>query len=80
LSRGELAEVRNRTIGFVFQNFSLLRARARRKCGLHLYAGVGTRGDRGAKASLGALDRDGSITTDQLSGGQQQRARSRGPW
>ena len=78
LSRGELAEVRNRTIGFVFQNFNLLsRTSALENVELPLiYAGVGTRErTRRAKASLekvGLADRLDHHPS-QLSGGQQQR-------
>jgi len=76
--RGELAEVRNRTIGFVFQNFNLLsRTSALENVELPLiYAGVGTRERaRRAKASLervGLADRLDHHPS-QLSGGQQQR-------
>jgi putative ABC transport system ATP-binding protein len=78
LSRGELAEVRNRTIGFVFQNFNLLsRTSALENVELPLiYAGVGTRDrTKRAKASLtrvGLADRLDHHPS-QLSGGQQQR-------
>jgi putative ABC transport system ATP-binding protein len=78
LSRGDLAEVRNRTIGFVFQNFNLLsRTSALENVELPLiYAGVGTRErTRRAKASLervGLADRLDHHPS-QLSGGQQQR-------
>jgi putative ABC transport system ATP-binding protein len=78
LSRGELAEVRNRTIGFVFQNFNLLsRTSALENVELPLiYAGVGTR-ERTRRAK-DALERVGLAQRfdhhpSQLSGGQQQR-------
>jgi len=78
LSRGELAEVRNRTIGFVFQSFNLLaRTSARENVELPLvYAGVGRR-ERAERAST-ALERVGlggrlEHRPSQLSGGQQQR-------
>jgi putative ABC transport system ATP-binding protein len=78
LSRAELADVRNKTIGFVFQSFNLLaRTSAVENVELPLvYAGVSRRErrDRSARAlervGLGArLDH----TPSQLSGGQQQR-------
>jgi putative ABC transport system ATP-binding protein len=78
LSRAELAEVRNRTIGFVFQSFNLLsRTSALENVELPLvYTGVPRR-ERQVRArdalvgvGLGArLDH----TPSQLSGGQQQR-------
>jgi putative ABC transport system ATP-binding protein len=78
LSRGELAEVRNRTIGFVFQNFNLLsRTSALENVELPMiYAGVPTR-ERGRRAKA-ALERVGLAERldhhpSQLSGGQQQR-------
>jgi putative ABC transport system ATP-binding protein len=78
LSRGELAEVRNHTIGFVFQNFNLLsRTSALENVELPLiYAGIGTR-ERTRRAKE-ALERVGLATRfdhhpSQLSGGQQQR-------
>jgi putative ABC transport system ATP-binding protein len=78
LSRGELAEVRNRTIGFVFQNFNLLsRTSALENVELPLiYAGVGTRErTRRAKASLERVGLGDRLEhhPSQLSGGQQQR-------
>ena len=78
LSRAQLAEVRNRTLGFVFQNFNLLsRTSALENVELPLiYAGVGTRErHRRATAALervGLGDRMGHHSS-QLSGGQQQR-------
>jgi len=78
LSRGQLAEVRNQTIGFVFQSFNLLsRTSAIENVELPLvYAGVGRR-ERGERARA-ALERVGlgdrmDHHPSQLSGGQQQR-------
>jgi putative ABC transport system ATP-binding protein len=78
LSRGELAEVRNRTIGFVFQSFNLLsRTSALENVELPLvYAGLPKRERR--ERSRVALERVGlgarlDHTPSQLSGGQQQR-------
>jgi len=78
LGRGELAEVRNRTIGFVFQSFNLLtRTSALENVELPLvYAGVPRR-ERQARARA-ALERVGLGERifhhpSQLSGGQQQR-------
>ena len=78
LSRGELAEVRNRTIGFVFQNFNLLaRTSALENVELPLiYAGVSNRERvrraREAPARVG-LEHRMDHHPSQLSGGQQQR-------
>jgi putative ABC transport system ATP-binding protein len=78
LTRGQLAEVRNRTIGFVFQSFNLLtRTTARENVELPLvYAGVPRR-QRAERAKV-ALERVGlgarmDHRPSQLSGGQQQR-------
>ena len=78
LSRSELAEVRNRSLGFVFQNFNLLaRTSALENVELPLvYAGVGS-AERRERAKQ-ALNRVGlgsrfDHTPSQLSGGQQQR-------
>ena len=78
LSRAELAAIRNRTIGFVFQSFNLIkRMSVAENVALPLiYAGIG-RARAHAKA-LAELERVGLAdyakrTPNQLSGGQQQR-------
>jgi putative ABC transport system ATP-binding protein len=78
LSRGDLADLRNREIGFVFQQFNLLpRISARRQVELPLfYAGTSRRQGQGmAKEALtlvGLTDR-ADHRPDELSGGEQQR-------
>jgi putative ABC transport system ATP-binding protein len=78
LGPDQLAEVRNRTLGFVFQNYSLLsRTTALENVELPLmYAGIGRRELRAR--SVEALERVGLGSRlehhpNQLSGGQQQR-------
>jgi putative ABC transport system ATP-binding protein len=78
MGRSQLAEVRNHTLGFVFQNFNLLaRTSAVENVELPLlYAGIGGR-ERRARAAealrrVGLGDRLGHHPA-QMSGGQQQR-------
>jgi putative ABC transport system ATP-binding protein len=78
LSRGELADVRNSQIGFVFQSFNLLqRTSARENVELPLlYAGVGgkERRQRAQEAlSRVSLGERAGHHPNQMSGGQQQR-------
>jgi putative ABC transport system ATP-binding protein len=78
LTRTELAMIRNRTIGFVFQSFNLIkRMSVAENVALPLiYAGV-SRSKAHAKAMLElervGLGELGKRTPSQLSGGQQQR-------
>jgi len=78
LSKSQLADLRNREIGFVFQRFNLLpRITARRQVELPLfYAGVPSgKGRKMAEESLRRVGLGDRIfhKPDELSGGQQQR-------
>jgi putative ABC transport system ATP-binding protein len=78
LSKNELAEIRNRKIGFVFQGFNLLaRTTARENVELPLVYSRMPRAERRIRAHA-ALERVGLAGredhySNQLSGGQQQR-------
>ena len=78
LSDDELAETRNKKIGFVFQNFNLLaRMSSLQNVALPMtYAGVGKKqrleSARNAMEQVGLADRMNHLPTE-LSGGQRQR-------
>ena len=78
LSGGQLADLRNREIGFIFQRFNLLpRLSARRQVELPLFYANTPQG-RAQQLALTALGRVGlsdraKHNPDELSGGQQQR-------
>jgi putative ABC transport system ATP-binding protein len=78
LNRDELADIRNRKIGFIFQNFNLLpRMTVLENVTLPLLysdAKIGNIGDRARHmlAAVGLAGQEANLPT-QLSGGQQQR-------
>ena len=79
MSRAQRARVRNRKLGFVFQNFNLLsRTTALENVELPTYYHTGLSGKQRRARAVELLDRVGlgnrhGHTPSQLSGGQQQR-------
>src|SRR5690606_38615508 len=76
LNESDLARVRNKKIGFVFQSFNLLkRTTALRQVELPLIYGGGSRRTERAKAALEAVGLGQRLhhLPSELSGGQQQR-------
>ena len=80
LSRNALAEIRNRRIGFVFQNFNLLpRMTALENVELPLHYAASRDAVKKAREALEivGLERSRHHEPNQLSGGQRQRVRLR---
>ena len=79
MSRDELADIRNHTLGFVFQSFNLLDAHQRRsrtwscRCSIKAWAPRSACAARPRRSSAWGSARACDHHPSQLSGGQQQR-------